>query len=316
MQRRVQTPGESPLPEEMPGFKPKKSAVVNVGDIRAEVVGEKSDYPGYVRAAITFNDAFQIELSENHGWNDGQAVSMDTQLATKLKGLNATVHWEDRELFHVDVPAANTRDVVSDVATALKSLIQKPLTNTEIDEAGGEVKAAGEAAENSLRKRVAETRSEENLFQAYKDLVFGKPGGHRGYCSVMRTTFVKAGGIGYDDGEFLGSEHRRIATKKGMCILDVSVDGEPFHRLYADREITEGRFGFPEEYGSELLKLVGDLETAWEVVKAQARITSRKGKLADGERVKLLCTWEFSQKVVSALKARYSDLQDIAQQNG
>ncbi|MFH0860431.1 MAG: hypothetical protein V1921_04470 [Candidatus Altiarchaeota archaeon] len=310
----VQPPGEPPLPDEMPNFKPKKSTVVNVEGIRAEVVRRKSDYPGYVRADITFNDIYQSDLFENHGWTEEQVRSFDTQLASKLKGMKANVEWEDKELFHVDVPATATRDAVSDVAEAVKSLIQKPLTDVEIKGAADEVKAAAEAAKESLTRMMSETSSKENLFQAYKDPNPEKTWEHNGYCAVKRTTFAKAGGIGYEDGEFLGREYRRTATKKGMCILDISLSGEPFHCLYGGREIVEGRFGFPEQYSSELLGIVSGMAAPGEVVKSQAQISARKGSLADGEHVKLLCTKDFSEKVVTSLKARYSDLQDTAQQ--
>ncbi|MCD6471121.1 hypothetical protein J7K86_01160 [bacterium] len=303
-------------PQETPEKKPKTKSTIELGESRVRLVKKKSEYPGYTRVEIIFDDIYQGELADKYGWNENQIDSFDTQLFAKLQDKEAIINWEDREFFTVDVPENATEDVIADIELALKLTFSNPLSKKEDIEKAEKLRQKIKNKQEELaRQELAKVRTEENLFQAYKEKPHAtSPADHEGYCTISKVKIKKASGITYTDDEFLGREHRRIATKPNMVILSVSIAGEPFDRLYGGRVIQKEQFG---NYESELEKIIKGLQSQPdEIVKISHKvsITRSKGQEADGEEIKLLCTEDFANKVTEHIKSIYSDLRDISKE--
>lgn len=295
--------------------KVRERSTINVGEARAQLKKRKSEYPGYVRVEITFDDIYQSELADKFHWDDNQIGSFDDQLFAKLKDRGAVINWEDKEFFTVDIPESSTQDIISDVESALQSTFRNPLIAEQLETFKQAQEAAEGRAGELARQELAKVREEETLFQAYKEKPDAKsPADHEGYCAIKLVKIKKASGIGYSDEEFLGRENRKIVTKPDMVILSISVQGKPFDQLYRGRIIKHEEFY--GGYESELQKLVQGIQTSPEdVIKVSYQISTIRNKgEADGERIKLLCTMKFAEKVAEAVKNLYPDLHDISKE--
>lgn len=303
-------------PQETPERKPNTKSTVKVGESRARLAKKKSEYPGHTRVEITFDDIYQGELADKYDWNEGQIHSFDTQLFAKLRNKGAIVNWEDREFFTIDMPEEATKDVVADIESALKSVFSNPLSKKEDIEKAEELhRGIKDKQEELALQELAKVRKEENLFQAYQEKPHATSSAdHEGYCAIRKVKIKKASGITYSDEEFLGRENIKTATKPNMVILSVSVNGKPFDRLYKGRIIKREQYGFGD-YESELQKIIQRMQSQeYEVVKISHKISTKRnrGQEADGERVELLCTEDFANKVAEHIKDLYSDLHDIS----
>ncbi len=305
-------------PQETPERKPKTRSTIEVGEARVRLNKKKSEYPGYTRVEITFDDIYQGELADQYGWNEEQIGSFDAQLFAKLQDKGAIVNWEDKEFFTIDIPEEAKEDVIADIELALRSVFSNPLSKKEdIEKAEKLHREIKDRQEELVRQELAKTRTEENLFQAYQEKPHATSSAdHKGYCAIMKVKIKKASGITYSDEEFLGRENRKIATKPNMVILSVSVSGKPFDRLYKGRIIQKGQYGFGD-YESDLQKIIQELQSQEdEVVKMSHRVSTirNRGTEADGEKVELLCTEDFANKVTEHIKGLFSDLQDISKE--
>lgn len=303
-------------PQETPERKPKTKSTIEVGESRARLVKKKSEYPGHTRVEITFDDIYQSELADKYGWNEKQIDSFDTQLFAKLRDKGALINWEDKEFFIIDIPEETTEDVIADIESALKSVFGNPLSKEEdIEKAEKLHREIKDRQEELARQELAKTRTEENLFQAYQEKPYAtSPADHEGYCAIRKVKIKKVSAITYSDEEFLGRENRKMATKPSMVILSISVSGKPFDRLYKGRIIQKGQYGFGD-HESELQKIIQGLQSQEdEVVKMSHKVSAirNRGTEADGERVELLCTEDFANKVAEHIKGLYSDLHDIS----
>lgn len=303
-------------PQETPEKKPKTKSTIEVGEARVRLTKKKSEYPGYTRVEITFDDIYQGELADRYDWNESQIGSFDVQLFAKLQDKGAIINWEDKEFFTIDIPEEATKDVITDIESALKLTFVSPLLNKEDIEKVEELHRKIKDKQEELgRQELDKVRMEENLFQAYKEKPHAtSPADHEGYCAITKVKIKKASGITYSDEEFLGRENRKIATKPNMVILSVSVSGKPFDRLYSGRVIQKGQYGFGD-YESELRKIIQGLQSqSDEIAKISHRVSTirNRGQEADGERVEILCTEDFAGKVAEHIKGLYSDLRDIS----
>lgn len=306
-------------PQEIVEKKPATRSSLEVGETRATLVKKKSDYPGFVRVEITFGDIYRGELVSRFGWSEDQIESLDMQLFSKLREKGVIINWEDREFFVIDIPEAATSDPIMDVEAALQATLGSPLSDqSEIEDAKKLHEELADNQEELARQERAKVRTEESLFRAYKT----KPNprnsaDHDGYCSINKVKIKKVSGINYGDNEFLGTEYRKKATDPSMVILSVSVNGEPFDRIYEGRIIKEKSYGFGE-YDSKLLEIIQGLKDPEkdEISKISYRVsTIRNRDEADGEEVKMLCTEDFVSKVAEHIKALYSDLEDYSDED-
>lgn len=293
----------------------RERCTINVGESRAQLKKKKSEYPGYVRVEITFDDIYRSELADKFHWDDDQIDSFDDQLFAKLKDLDAVINWEDKEFFTVDIPESSTRDIISDVESALQSTFRNPLGTEQLEMFKQSQEEAEDRAGELARQELAKVREEETLFRAYKEKPDAKsPADHEGYCAIKLVKIKKASGIVYSDEEFLGRENRKIVTKPGMVILSISIQGKPFDQLYRGRVIK--REEFYGKYESELQKLVQGMQTSPEdVVKTSYQISTTRNKgEANGEQINLLCTRKFAEKVAETVKNLYPDLHDTSKE--
>lgn len=303
-------PGLGEVPEQP---KARERCTVEVGETKAQVRKRKSEYPGYARAEITFGDIYRSELVEKFNWTEDQANSFDEQLFAKLSDKLAVIDWQDREFFTVDIPESATRDIVSDVEAALLLTFKNPLEVDQLETFKKLREEAEDKAGELAAQELAKIREEKTLFQAYKKKPGAEsPADHEGYCIIRMIKIKKVSGLGYDDEEFLGREFRKTAVKPNMVILSISIQGDPFDRLYRGRVIQ--REEFYGKYESELQKIIRGLqESPKEVAKISYQISMIRNKdEADGERLKLLCTREFAERATTAIKNLYSDLEDIS----
>jgi hypothetical protein len=298
-------------PEE-PEKKIRTKCTVELGRARVHLNKRKSEFTNHVRVEMIFDDFYQSELADQFGWDAAQIDSIDTQLFAKLQDKGAMINWEDKEYFMVDLPQDATQDVITDVESALQSAFRSPLSTKEEIEKANQLHRAIKARQEELaQQELAKIRIEERPFWAYKKKPSAaSPADHEGYCTVNKIKIKKSKGITYQDQEFLGQEYRKIALEPKMVILNITVSGEPFKRLYRGRIIQEGQYGFGD-YESELQKIIQSLQSSpEEIVKISHQVATKINRVADGEHVKLLCSEEFANKIVEQLKMLYLDLDD------
>ena len=292
----------------------RKNSTLKVGESKARLMKRKSEIPGYTRVDVEFDDIYRGELVYKYNWTESQIESFDVQLFAKIKDKWWIVDREDKELFHVDIPTENEQDVISYIESALKLTFEKPLQKEETTKLEQLHLAMQDQLNAVLAQEREKVRIEKNMFQAYKtnsEKIWLR---HDWYCAISKIKIKKVSGITFSDEEFLWQEYKKIATKSDMIIMKVSVSDEPFDRLYKGRVIQKEVY-MSNTYESELQKIIKELSHQDnDIVKISHSILSLRNKWqeASGERVQILCTEDFANKVTEYIKNLYADLDDIS----
>lgn len=276
-----------------------KRITLKKDDLDIRLQSKKSEYPGYQRVEITFPDFYQSELHERYGWDESAVEQFNIHLFGRLQGLDAVVNWEDKEFFTVDVPTTTTEEPVLEVYKSLERLLsQGPFPNERVDKLEQLSEQAKEKASQILQLEISKIREDVLLFRGYKRNPSAQFG-HEGYCVVEMHRIKKIKGLRYDDEEFLGQD-KKIVTKSGRVLLDVSLGGLPFMNVYG------GNINYREAYNSlfeeELLRLTNSPE---DVIKQKHRIATTTG---DSEHLTFLCSDSFAERVKDYVKQKFTYL--------
>ncbi|MBI4919146.1 hypothetical protein HY837_04395 [archaeon] len=279
----------------------KKSATLIKDNLSVKLNARKSEFPGHNRVEVTFPDTYKLDLNEHFNWDENAIDSTDVQIFGRLKCLDAFVSWEDDEFFTVDLPQDKEEEPVVKVYEALEQLLtQTPYDVQQIEELRKKSDKAKETVNQILENEIAKVREERTLFRGYKhnpSATFG----HEGYCIVKLAKVKKTKGLTYDEESFT-SAHRKIVTKPGVVLLEVSVNGDPFMKFYGAAISRDSFYTYQSIVLKELLALAEDSSG---VIKSENRIGTTTG---DSEKLNFLCTEEFAKRVNEYLSNKFSYL--------
>lgn len=277
--------------------KPLKKATLKFDHFRVVAEQARSESPHYGRVIVTVGDGYQNDLVSNYGWSEKGAGQMAESIYASLGIKEASVNWEDRELFLIDIPIDAGRDRVMLVRDAFASMITHPLAQEVLTERSLGLLNAIRIYEADVLELQQSGRRKTSLLSKYSDgYDIMKRDGTNGFIFIKMHEIRKRSSFSYSDREFLSHNSGlfKIAMKPDYVILEISISGTSFRKIYGDIGDQATRGDLIIE--SKLEKLIREMDADGTNI-----IHLKRGAIGSNEELTVLTTKQMARKIAEML---------------
>ncbi|MGZ3744893.1 MAG: hypothetical protein ACXWRE_09760 [Pseudobdellovibrionaceae bacterium] len=279
---------------------PLKKASLSFQEFGIKLKLAKSESPDYSNVVVTMDDGYQSSLIENYGWNENSVQNMDIQIYAALNLETAYVAWEDREKFEIDIPSNTNKDPVQLIRDAMAKLVHNPASSKVIEENESLLLKANQAYKASVAQAKTAHRNDTTLLNEYSaGYDYKKNDGTNGYLIVKASDIRNRKSLDFSEKDLLGNNSSllKIATSPGTVILNISLSGTSFKKLYGDWTIPKNQlYGGYESKLEQLVRSFDPNGTEIHYLKAKGITTN-----GNDEHMFVLTTKKISEEVSEKL---------------